>query len=68
MRSDIEIAQAATMNPITEVASRLGIPDSALDQYGKYKAKIGLDYIDSLADRPDGKLILVTAISPTPAA
>ena len=67
MRSDIEIAQAATMSPITEVASRLGIPDDALDQYGKYKAKIGLDYIDSLADLPDGKLILVTAISPTPA-
>lgn len=67
MRSDIEIAQAATMKPITEVASRLGIPDDALDQYGKYKAKISLEYIDSLAAKPDGKLILVTAISPTPA-
>jgi formate--tetrahydrofolate ligase len=55
------------MKPITEVASRLGIPDDALDQYGKYKAKISLEYIDSLAAKPDGKLILVTAISPTPA-
>ena len=55
------------MNPITDVASRLGIPGDALDQYGKYKAKISLEYIDSLASRPDGKLILVTAISPTPA-
>jgi formate--tetrahydrofolate ligase len=67
VRSDIEIAQAATMKPVTEVASRLGIPDDALDQYGKYKAKISLEYIDSLASKPDGKLILVTAISPTPA-
>ena len=67
MRSDIEIAQAATMKPILEVASRLGIPDDALDQYGRYKAKISLEYIDSLASKPDGKLILVTAISPTPA-
>jgi len=67
LRSDIEIAQAATMNPITDVASRLGIPGDALDQYGKYKAKISLEYVDSLASRPDGKLILVTAISPTPA-
>jgi len=55
------------MKPVTEVASRLGIPDDALDQYGKYKAKISLEYIDSLASKPDGKLILVTAISPTPA-
>jgi len=55
------------MKPILEVASRLGIPDDALDQYGRYKAKISLEYIDSLASKPDGKLILVTAISPTPA-
>jgi formate--tetrahydrofolate ligase len=67
VRSDIEIAQAATMKPVTEIATRLGIPDDALDQYGKYKAKISLEYIDSLASKPDGKLILVTAISPTPA-
>jgi formate--tetrahydrofolate ligase len=55
------------MKPVTEIATRLGIPDDALDQYGKYKAKISLEYIDSLASKPDGKLILVTAISPTPA-
>jgi formate--tetrahydrofolate ligase len=55
------------MKPITDVATGLGIPDDALDQYGKYKAKISLEYIDSLASKPDGKLILVTAISPTPA-
>ena len=67
MRSDIEIAQAATMKPITEVAARLGIPDEALDPYGRFKAKISLEYVDQLKSKPDGKLILVTAISPTPA-
>jgi formate--tetrahydrofolate ligase len=67
-KSDIEIAQAATMRPIGEVASdKLGIPDEALSPYGRYKAKISLDYIRSLEKRPDGKLILVTAITPTPA-
>jgi formate--tetrahydrofolate ligase len=66
-KSDIEIAQAATMRPIGEIAARLGIPDEAVSPYGRYKAKIGLDYIASLADRPNGKLILVTAITPTPA-
>jgi formate--tetrahydrofolate ligase len=66
-QSDIEIAQAATMRPIGEIADKLGIPDDALSAYGRYKAKISLDYIGSLADRPDGKLILVTAITPTPA-
>jgi formate--tetrahydrofolate ligase len=66
--SNIEIAQAATMRPIGAVAAdRLGIPDEALAPYGKYKAKIALDYIRSLGDRPNGKLILVTAITPTPA-
>ena len=55
------------MKPITEVAARLGIPDDALDQYGRHKAKISLEYIDSLKARPNGKLVLVTAISPTPA-
>ena len=55
------------MRPITEIASRLGIPEDALDQYGRYKAKISLEYIDSLKSRPNGKLVLVTAISPTPA-
>jgi formate--tetrahydrofolate ligase len=67
-KSDIEIAQAATMQPIDEVArDKLGIPDDALSAYGRYKAKVSLDYVNSLANRPDGKLILVTAITPTPA-
>ena len=67
MRSDIEIAQAATMKPIAEIAARLGIPAGSVENYGHYKAKISLDYIDSLKNRPDGKLVLVTALSPTPA-
>ncbi len=67
MLSDIEIAQKATMKPISQIAAGLGIPDEALDPYGRYKAKVSLEYVDSLNDRPDGKLILVTAISPTPA-
>ena len=67
MASDIEIAQKATMKRITEVASRLGIADEYLEPYGHYKAKISLDYVDSLKGKPDGKLVLVTAISPTPA-
>jgi formate--tetrahydrofolate ligase len=67
-KSDIEIAQAAAMRPIGQVAmEKLGIPDEALSPYGRYKAKISMDYIRSLADRPNGKLILVTAITPTPA-
>lgn len=67
MLSDIDIAQAARMKPISEITAGLGIPDTAVDPYGRYKAKIALDYVDSLADRPNGKLILVSAISPTPA-
>jgi formate--tetrahydrofolate ligase len=66
-QTDIEIAQQATMRRITEVAAGLGIPDDQLEPYGHYKAKVSLDYVNSLGDRPDGKLILVTAISPTPA-
>jgi formate--tetrahydrofolate ligase len=67
-QSDIDIAQAAAMRPIGQVAAdKLGIPDEALSPYGRYKAKISLDYIRTLADRPDGRLILVTAITPTPA-
>ncbi len=67
-KPDIEIAQAAAMRPIGEVATeKLGIPADAVSPYGKYKAKISLDYIRSLCDRPNGKLILVTAITPTPA-
>jgi formate--tetrahydrofolate ligase len=68
MPADIEIAQQANMRRIGEVArEKLGIGEAHLEPYGYYKAKISLDYVDSLADRPDGKLILVTAISPTPA-
>jgi formate--tetrahydrofolate ligase len=65
-QSDIEIAQAATMRPIGEIAAKLGIPDEALSPYGRYKAKVALDYVNEL-DKPNGKLILVTAITPTPA-
>ncbi len=67
MRCDIELAQSATLKPIAEIAARLGIPAASVENYGHYKAKIALDYIDSLKDKPDGKLILVTALSPTPA-
>lgn len=66
--SDIEIAQQATMQEVTGLAeARLGISSQHLDPYGRYKAKVSLDVMDELAERPDGKLILVTAISPTPA-
>ena len=65
--SDIEIAQQAKMKRITEIAKALGIPDEAISPYGHYKAKISLDYVNSLKGRKDGKLVLVTAISPTPA-
>ncbi len=67
VKSDIEIARAATMRPIAEVAAKVGIPADALVPYGTTKAKVSFDYIDSLKGRPDGKLVLVTAISPTPA-
>jgi formate--tetrahydrofolate ligase len=67
-QSNIEIAQAAEMRPIVEVAAnKLGIPDEAVSPYGRYKAKIALDYIRSLPERSGAKLILVTAITPTPA-
>ena len=67
VKSDIEIARAANVKPIKEIAERLGIPDEALIPYGHDKAKISADYIASLDDRPNGKLVLVTAVSPTPA-
>ncbi|MGH8693992.1 MAG: formate--tetrahydrofolate ligase, partial [Burkholderiales bacterium] len=68
MLSDIEIAQQAKLKRIAALAmERLGIPEENLEPYGHYKAKISLEYLDSLKERPDGKLILVTAISPTPA-
>ncbi len=67
-KSDIEISQAASMRPVIEIAKeRLGIPQEYVLPYGHYKAKISLDYIDTLKKKPDGKLILVTAITPTPA-
>ncbi|MFW5440758.1 MAG: formate--tetrahydrofolate ligase [Methylophilaceae bacterium] len=66
-KTDIEIAREATMLPISTIADKLTIPDDALEPYGHTKAKISLDYIAKLKDKPDGKLILVTAISPTPA-
>jgi formate--tetrahydrofolate ligase len=66
--SNIEIAQRARLRPIVPLArERLGIPEESLEPYGHYKAKVSLDYLAQLADRPDGKLVLVTAISPTPA-
>jgi formate--tetrahydrofolate ligase len=65
--SDISIAQRANLKPIGEIAARLGIPAASIENYGHFKAKIGLDYIETLKARPDGKLILVTALSPTPA-
>ncbi len=65
--SDIEIAQQTQMQPITQVASELNIADAYLEQYGKYKAKVDYNILNDLKSKPDGKLILVTAISPTPA-
>src|ERR1700723_2170641 len=65
--SDIGIAQNATLKPIGEIAARLGIPAASIENYGHYKAKIALDYIESLKNKPDGKLILVTALRPTAA-
>ncbi len=65
--SDIDIAQAAEIKPIGDIADRLGIPNEALMPYGHTKAKVDLNYIKTLKDKPDGKLILVTAITPTPA-
>ena len=65
--SDIAIAQNARLKRATEIAAGLGIPEEHLEPYGHYKAKVSLEYVDSLKGRPNGKLILVTAISPTPA-
>src|SRR5947209_19263908 len=67
MLSDIEMAARARLLPIKEVAAKIGVPDEALFPYGKVIAKIEARFLDSLAGRPDGKLILVTAINPTPA-
>jgi formate--tetrahydrofolate ligase len=67
MRSDIEIARAARLKPIAEIAAKIGAPESALHPFGRFIAKLEYDFLRSLGDRPDGKLILVTAINPTPA-
>jgi formate--tetrahydrofolate ligase len=67
MASDIEIAQQAKLDRITSIAAKLEIPEESLEPYGHTKAKLSLDYAGSLAGRPDGKLILVTAMTPTPA-
>ncbi len=67
VKSDIEIAREASMQPIGEIGAKLDIPTDQLMQYGPHKAKISYEFIESVQDRPDGKLILVTAITPTPA-
>ena len=67
MKTDIEIAQAATLEKINTIADKLNIPQESLEPYGHYKAKVSMDFIKSLESKKDGKLILVTAISPTPA-
>ncbi|SEN61818.1 Formate-tetrahydrofolate ligase [Mesobacillus persicus] len=67
MKTDVQIAQEAKMVPIKEIADYLGINEHELEPYGRYKAKVSLDVLDRLEERPDAKLILVTAINPTPA-
>lgn len=67
MKSDIEIAQEAVLKPITEISEALGIADEELEMYGRYKAKLSEEYLQRIQSNPDGKLILVTAINPTPA-
>ena len=67
MLTDIEIAQGAKMKKITEIAEQIGIGQDDLEQYGQYKAKVSEAVYKKLENRPDGKLILVTAINPTPA-
>ena len=66
-KTDIEIAQETVMQPITEVAKTAGVDEKYLEQYGKYKAKVDYNILKYMADKPNGKLILVTAINPTPA-
>ena len=67
MKTDVQIAQEAKMKPIVDIAKYLDIQEEELEQYGRYKAKISLDTLDRLKDKPDAKLVLVTAINPTPA-
>ena len=67
MRTDIDIAQSAQLEPVSRIAERLGIPEDAVDPYGRFKAKISLEHLAALPDRATSHLVLVTAISPTPA-
>jgi len=67
MKSDLEIARETKMRPIAEIAAKLHIPDDALEPYGRHKAKVGFDFIKAQQGKPDGALVLVTGISPTPA-
>ena len=67
VKSDIEIARAASLEPISAIGEKLGVPDDAMLAYGPTKAKLSHDFVASLNDRPEGKLVLVTAITPTPA-
>ena len=67
MATDLEIARAATMRPIAEIGAKLGVPPDSLEPYGRFKAKIGLDFVRGVQERKDGALVLVTGISPTPA-
>ena len=64
--SDLEIAQRATLKPITDIANGLGILDEELEPYGRYMAKVDLSILERLKDRPNGKIVTVTAITPTP--
>jgi formyltetrahydrofolate synthetase len=66
LRTDLEIAQAHRLVPITEIAASVGLREEDLELYGRYKAKIGLHVLERLQERPDGKLIAVTAVTPTP--
>ena len=67
MLTDIEIAQGATLEPISKIAEKIGLLEEEYEPYGRYKAKITDEFLNRMADKPDGKLILVTAINPTPA-
>lgn len=67
MKSDVEIAQEGVMRPIIQIAADLGLSEDDIEQYGKYKAKISLAVWDKIKQRPDGKLVLVSAINPTAA-
>ena len=67
MKTDIEIAQSAIMEPIVKIGEKIGLSEEDMELYGKYKCKINLDVFDKYKDKKDGKLVLVTAINPTPA-